>query len=73
MAALKKGSLVRVVRDKIEGSVEATASDPRFPSYIFDTDGEILSVSDDYAWVKFALPVANIWFKLDHLEAIDKK
>lgn len=69
MAALKKGSLVRVVRDKLEGSVEATASDSRFPDYIFDTDGEILSISEDYAWVKFSLPVANTWFKLDHLEA----
>lgn len=72
MAALKKGSLVRVVRDKFEGSVEATASDGRFPDYIFNTDGEILNISEDYAWVKFALPVANIWFKLDHLEAVAK-
>jgi len=70
MAALKKGSLVRVVRDKIEGSVEATASDSRFPGYIFETDGEILTVNDDYAWVKFAIPVANTWFKLEHLEAV---
>ena len=69
MAALKKGSLVRVAREKIEGSVEVTASDSRLPSYIFDTDGEILAVQGDYAWVKFALPVANIWFRLDHLEA----
>lgn len=72
MAALKKGSLVRVVRDKIEGSVEATASDSRFPDYIFETDGEILSISEDYAWVKFSLPVANTWFKLDHLAAASK-
>ncbi len=60
---------MRVVRDKIEGSVEVTASDARLPSYIFETNGEILSVQGDYAWVKFALPVANIWFRLDHLEA----
>jgi hypothetical protein len=72
MAALKKGSLVRVVREKIAGSVEATASDSRLPDYIFETDGEILTISEDYAWVKFALPVANTWFKLDHLEAAAK-
>jgi hypothetical protein len=72
MAALKKGSLVRVVRDKIEGSVEATASDSRLPDYIFETDGEILTISEDYAWVKFSLPVANTWFKLDHLAAAPK-
>ncbi len=69
MAALKKGSLVRVVRDQIEGSVELVASDARLPSYIFETDGEVLEIKGDYAWVKFALPVANIWFRLDHLEA----
>jgi hypothetical protein len=69
MAALKKGSLVRVVRDRIEGSVELVASDARLPPYIFETDGEVLEIKGDYAWVKFALPVANTWFRLDHLEA----
>ena len=69
MAAIKKGSLVRVVQDKIQESVEVGASDSRLPSYIFETDGEVLDVKGDYAWVKFALPVANIWFRLDHLEA----
>ncbi len=68
MAALKKGSLVRVVREKLQNSVEATASDNRFPDYIFDSDGEVLDIKGDYAWVKFALPIANIWFRLDHLD-----
>lgn len=72
MAALKKGSLIRVVREKIEGSVEALASDSRLPSYIFETDGEILDIQGEYAWVKFVLPVANTWFKLDHLEVSGK-
>lgn len=70
MAALKKGSLVRVVREQIEGSVEETASDARLPSYIFETDGEVLDIQGDYAWVKFTLPVPNIWFRVDHLATV---
>lgn len=68
-AAIKKGSLVRVVSEKIQESVEIGASDARLPPYIFETDGEVLDVQGDYAWVKFAIPVPNIWFRLDHLVA----
>jgi hypothetical protein len=78
MAPLKKGSLVRVLRDKFENSVEALASDRRFPSYLFDTDGEILDIktfgSDDsacdYARLKFALPTPDLWLRLDQLTGI---
>lgn len=45
--AIKKGTFVRVVREKLENSVEATASDTRFPPYIFKTQGEILEIRDD--------------------------
>ncbi len=68
--AIKKGDMVRVVREKLENSVEATASDPRFPSYIFDTKGEVIDMKGDYAWVKFGIvPTPNIWLKLEQLEA----
>ncbi len=67
---IKKGALVRAVREKLENSLEATASDPRFPEYIFETNGEILDMNDEYALVKFFVPTPNIWFKLDHLEAV---
>lgn len=63
---------MRVLRDQIEGSIEATASDSRLPDYIFDTDGEILDIKADYAWVKSCPTVANTWFKLDHLTAAAK-
>ena len=66
---IKKGSLVRVVSEEIQASVELTASDARLPPYIFETDGEVLDIRGDYAWVKFAIPVPNIWFRLDHLKA----
>lgn len=68
-ATLKRGDLVRAVRDKLENSLEATASDTRFPPYLFETKGEILETSNDYALVKFGeVPTPNIWLRLDQLE-----
>ncbi|MEL6246918.1 MAG: NAD(P)H-quinone oxidoreductase subunit O [Cyanobacteria bacterium J06627_15] len=70
--AVKKGDSVRVVREKLENSVEATASDTRFPPYLFETQGEILETTDDYALVKFGtVPTPNIWLRLDQLEKFD--
>ena len=68
MAGIKKGSLVRVVKKQLEGSVEAKASDMRLPSYLFDSKGEILDVNDDYALVQFYVPTPNVWLRLDQLE-----
>ncbi len=36
-AKLKKGALVRVIKEKLENSTEAKASDNRFPSYLFES------------------------------------
>jgi len=67
--AVKKGSMVRVVREKLENSLEAQASDPRLPDYLFNSQGEILDIKDDYALVKFGkVPTPNIWLKLEQLE-----
>ena len=68
MAGIKKGSLVKVVREQFEGSLEAKASDVRLPNYLFDSKGEILDVNDDYALVQFYVPTPNIWLRLDQLE-----
>ena len=68
MAGIKKGSLVRVVREKYEGSVEAKASDTRLPEYFFNSKAEILDVNDDYALVQFYVPTPNVWLRLDQLE-----
>lgn len=65
---IKKGSLVRAVREKLENSLEATASDTRFPPYIFNSKGEILELNEEYALVKFYVPTPNIWFRVDQLE-----
>jgi hypothetical protein len=66
---IKRGDTVRVNREKLENSIEAQASDTRFPSYLFDTKGEVVDIKGDYAFVKFGLvPTPNIWLRLDQLE-----
>ena len=73
-AKIKKGSLVVVVREKLENSLEAQASDSRFPSYIFESKGEVLNVNDDgYALVRFYTPTPSTWFSIEHLELVPKK
>lgn len=68
---IKKGSLVRAIREKLEGSVEAQASDTRFPPYLFETKGEVVDMKGDYAWVKFGqVPTPNIWLHIDQLEPV---
>ena len=68
---IKKGALVRAVREKLENSVEATASDNRFPPYIFESKGEIVDMNDEYALVKFYVPTPNVWFRIDQLEVAE--
>ncbi|AUT02193.1 NAD(P)H-quinone oxidoreductase subunit O [Aliinostoc sp. HNIBRCY26] len=65
---IKKGNMVRAVREKLENSLEAKASDTRFPAYLFDTQGEVVDIKGDYALVKFGqVPTPNIWLRLDQL------
>ncbi|BAY19210.1 hypothetical protein NIES21_50700 [Anabaenopsis circularis NIES-21] len=67
---VKKGDVVRAIREKLENSVEAKASDTRFPAYLFETQGEVVDIKGDYAFVKFGqVPTPNIWLRLDQLEA----
>jgi len=68
-APLKKGSLVRVCQAAYLGSTEAAASDPEPPRYIFEGPGEILAVKGDYAQLRWRRPVADVWLRLDQLEA----
>lgn len=61
--------MVRAVREQLENSLEAKASDSRFPNYIFDTKGEVLDIKGDYALVVFGhVPTPNIWLRVDQLE-----
>ncbi|MBU6228546.1 MAG: NAD(P)H-quinone oxidoreductase subunit O [Cyanobacteria bacterium REEB459] len=67
--ALKRGDLVRALRDRLEDSLEIKASDTRLPPYLFETRGEIVEIRQDYALVKFGyVPTPNIWLRLDQLE-----
>lgn len=67
--AIKKGAMVKAIREKLEGSLEAQASDSRFPSYLFESAGEVMDIKGDYAFVKFGkVPTPNIWLRLDQLE-----
>ncbi|MGL5807990.1 MAG: NAD(P)H-quinone oxidoreductase subunit O [Xenococcaceae cyanobacterium] len=67
-AIIKKGSLVRVIREKLENSLEAKASDTRFPAYLFESKGEVLELSDNYALIRFYVPTPNVWLHVDRLE-----
>lgn len=69
---IKRGDVVRVVREALANSAEATASDTRFSSYIFETKGEIMETRDEYALVMFGtMPTPNIWLRLDQLEKFE--
>lgn len=70
MAPIKKGKKVRLVREKFENSVEALASDPRLPDYVFDGTGEVVEVRGEYAQVKFLVPTPNVWLPVVQLEAV---
>ena len=65
---LKKGSLVCVDKDIYKKSIESLASDNDLPSYIFEGPGEILSIKEEYAQVRWRRPVPDVWFKLDQLK-----
>jgi hypothetical protein len=66
---LKKGSLVKLNRNAYLGSLEAAASDPEPPAYLFEGPGEILAVKGDHAQLRWRRPVPDVWLRLDQLEA----
>ncbi len=65
---LKKGSLVFIDKSIYSESVEALASDQDLPRYIFEGPGEILSIKEEYAQVRWRRPVPDVWFKLDQIK-----
>ncbi|MEA5509694.1 NAD(P)H-quinone oxidoreductase subunit O [Crocosphaera sp. UHCC 0190] len=70
-AKIKKGALVRAVREQLNNSLEAKASDTRFPPYMFETKGEILELTDEYALVRFSVPTPSVWLRIDQLEPLE--
>ena len=65
---LKKGSLVFVDRESYIKSIEALASDNDLPNYVFEGFGEILSIKEEYAQVRWRRPVPDVWLKLEQLK-----
>ena len=65
---LKKGSLVYLDKSIYDKSIEALASDKDLPSYVLEGPGEILSIKEEYAQVRWRRPVPDVWFKLDQLK-----
>ena len=65
---LKKGSLVVVDFEIYSNSIESLASDKDLPNYVFEGPGEILSIKDQYAQVRWRRPVPDVWFKLEQLK-----
>ena len=68
-AALRKGALVKVKREAYQTSIEASASDPAPPDYIFNGPGELLLVKGEYGQVRWNRPVPDVWRRLDQLES----
>ena len=66
--SFRKGALVRVNRESYMGSVEAQASDPSPPEYIFLGPGQLLVVKGDYGQIRWRLPVPDSWLRIDQLE-----
>jgi hypothetical protein len=67
--AIKRGSMVRAVREKLQNSLEALANDVMIPEYVFTTRGEVIEVKEDYAQIKFgAVPTPPVWLRVDQLE-----
>ncbi|WP_297040890.1 photosynthetic/respiratory NAD(P)H-quinone oxidoreductase subunit O [Thermosynechococcus sp. OHK43] len=66
--AIKKGDLVKVVAEKLANSLEALASDHRYPPYLFEGRGEVVEIRGDYAQIKFPVPTPTVWLRLNQLE-----
>ena len=65
---LKKGSLVYLDKDIYSKSIEALASDTDLPSYVFEGPGEILSMKENYAQIRWRRPVPDVWVELNQLK-----
>ena len=67
--ALKKGTMVKAIREKLENSTEAMANDTRWSSYIFETWGEVTDLRGEYVQIKFGkVPTPVIWLHKEQLE-----
>ncbi|MDX2271563.1 MAG: NAD(P)H-quinone oxidoreductase subunit O [Cyanobacteriota bacterium] len=69
--AIKRGSMVKAVREKLINSLESLANDSLIPEYVFQTPGEVVDLKDNYAQVKFlAVPTPTVWLQIEQLEEV---
>ena len=61
--------MVRVNRKAYQNSLESKASDQSCPEYIFKGPGELLVIKGEYAQVRWRMPVPDVWWRIDQLEA----
>ena len=66
--SFKKGNLVVLDYDVYSNSIEALANDTNLPDYVFEGPGEILTIKEEYAQVRWRRPVPDVWFRLDQLK-----
>ena len=64
----RKGSLVILDFVKYSKSLESLASDQELPQYVFEGPGEILSIKEEYAQIRWRRPVPDVWLRLDQLK-----
>ncbi len=64
----RKGALVKVNRQLYQLGIEAKASDPIPPEYIFEGPGEVLTIKEEYAQIRWRRPVPDVWLRIDQLE-----
>ena len=65
---LKKGSLVYVDKETYSKSVESLSRDADLARYVFEGPGEILTIKNEYAQVRWRRPVPDVWFRLEQLK-----
>jgi hypothetical protein len=60
--ALKKGTRVKVSREKLMESTAVLANDPRWSPYLFETWGEVVELRGSAAQVVFgSVPTPPVW------------
>nr|YP_002048949.1 hypothetical protein PCC_0297 [Paulinella chromatophora]B1X470.1 RecName: Full=NAD(P)H-quinone oxidoreductase subunit O, organellar chromatophore; AltName: Full=NAD(P)H dehydrogenase I subunit O; AltName: Full=NDH-1 subunit O; AltName: Full=NDH-O [Paulinella chromatophora]ACB42739.1 hypothetical protein PCC_0297 [Paulinella chromatophora] len=68
--SLKPYDLVKVNRGAYVGSLEARASDPIPPAYIFEGPGTLITTAGQYSLVRWHLiPAPDVWLATAQLEA----
>ncbi len=64
----RKGNLVRLNLQAYQKSLESAASDSTPPAYILEGPGEILTIKNGFAQIRWRRPVPDVWLRTEQLE-----